>query len=356
MYLKKTIRSLYKLLVSKLFIFIYGEVKKQYKLKDSIEIKKIIINNSLYKIFNIKNGSIFTDYVENVAFIKDNQIINEISYQQIKGELKDSSFNSVLKKGRTRFKKKIRGKIFSLVQGASGNSNYFHWIFDILPKLIILEKVMDLKEIDYFYAPEIKQWQLDTLSVFNINKDRLINSNKLRHIQADEIIGCTHPWYNKGYILEEACKIPEWIYYEINKRYINYKNKFNCNSKFYIDRRESKYNHCQIINDVQIKNFLKFNGFSIYKVGSLNFFEQIHLFNNAKIIVGAHGAAFANLIFCKKNTKVIDIIPENHPNTVDIAISKFKELDFHLIKTKQLLEKDPRGDIHLKLEDIKKLI
>ena len=83
--------------------------------------------------------------------------------------------------------------------------------------------------------------------------------------------------------------------------------------------------------------YLKKKGFAILKVGKLNFFEQIHLFQNAKIIIGAHGAAFANLIFCKPNTKVLDIIPENHPNTVDEKIAKLKNLDFKYIKTKELL-------------------
>ena len=35
--------------------------------------------------------------------------------------------------------------------------------------------------------------------------------------------------------------------------------------------------------------------------------EQISLFNNAKIIVSPHGAGLANLSYCKKNTKVLEL-------------------------------------------------
>jgi capsular polysaccharide biosynthesis protein len=229
-------------------------------------------------------------------------------------------------------------------------------MFDILPKLIILEKIIDVKEIDYFYSPEIKKWQLDTLSIFDINKDRLINSNKYRHIEANEIIGSSHPWYSKGYILEEVNKIPDWIFHEINNRYLKFKQNFSCNSNFYIDRRETTNTHCQIINDDEVKDYLIKKGFSIYKVGTLNFFEQIYLFNNAKIIIGAHGAAFANLVFCNKDTKVIDIIPENHPNLVDASIGKYKQLNFNYIKTKKLHDKNLNGDIWLDINDLNKLI
>jgi capsular polysaccharide biosynthesis protein len=39
----------------------------------------------------------------------------------------------------------------------------------------------------------------------------------------------------------------------------------------------------------------------------LDFKEQIQYFNNAKIIICAHGAVLSNMFFCKKNTKIIEI-------------------------------------------------
>ena len=52
--------------------------------------------------------------------------------------------NIVLKKGTPRFKKKIKGKVFSLLTGGGGNENYFHWLFDVLPRLKILQKKLIL--------------------------------------------------------------------------------------------------------------------------------------------------------------------------------------------------------------------
>ena len=79
-----------------------------------IEEKKKINNlqpTSKYKknyfTYMIKNGRVYTDYVENVAYISDNFLINDASYQQIRGELKKSSFNVVLRKGTPRLIKKI---------------------------------------------------------------------------------------------------------------------------------------------------------------------------------------------------------------------------------------------------------
>ena len=74
-----------------------------------------------------------TDLTEHVAIIKDNKIIPEISYQQVKGELMDITYNKVLHSGTNRIIKDFDGTVLSLVQGASGN-NYFHFLFDIILK------------------------------------------------------------------------------------------------------------------------------------------------------------------------------------------------------------------------------
>ena len=213
--IRKKLQFIYKFIISKLFQIIYGKIIFLNQNDNDVKIKEVNKEENNYKFIEINNGRIFTDYIENVAVINKNQIIDFVSYQQVKGVFKDPTFNVVIKKGTPKFKKKFNGKVFSLVQGASGNNNYFHWMFDILPRLIILEKFYNLNDINFFYCPQIKPWQLSTLSIFNIGNDKLINSNLHRHIQADKILAVSHPWYSKGLILNEAKNLPSWIINEI---------------------------------------------------------------------------------------------------------------------------------------------
>ena len=219
----------------------------------------------------------------------------------------------------------------------------------------MLEKVNLLKNIDYFYLPEMKEFQIKSLKIFNINKNQFINSKKYRHITSKNIFATSHPWHRKGNILQEAKNIPNWIFNEISKRLILYKKKFDCNDRFFIDRRESKFNHCQIINNDEVKNFLIKKGFSIYSVGKLDLFNQFYLFNTAKKIIGPHGAAFANLIFCKKNTNVIEFFPNKHPNLVNKKISKIKNLRYLSLRSPEVNDKK-NGDIYIDLKKLDKLI
>ena len=71
----------------------------------------------------------------------------------------------------------------------------------------------------------------------------------------------------------------------------------------------------------------------MYKTEKLPFEKQIYLFSNASTIVGAHGAAFTNIIFCKPGTKIIEIIPADHPNKKCERISKILKLKYFRIET-----------------------
>ena len=53
---------------------------------------------------------------------------------------------------------------------------------------------------------------------------------------------------------------------------------------------------------------MKKNNFGVYKLSKLKIFDQISLFNSSRLVLGLHGAGFANIIFCKRNTKIYEMI------------------------------------------------
>lgn len=65
------------------------------------------------------------------------------------------------------------------------------------------------------------------------------------------------------------------------------------------------------INDIEIlENILKNkykNNFKSVFLENMSFQEQVKLFNQAHVIIAAHGAALSNMVFCKKNTLVIEV-------------------------------------------------
>jgi capsular polysaccharide biosynthesis protein len=328
--IKKKLRAIYKKIFIKIFLYYYGSIKLSNK---KIKKYKIIIKyknkNFINNIYNIKNLRIFTDNLYNVSFIKDNSLIKNISNQQhASGYYLSPRSNKVLTTGTPKIKRKFKGKVLSLIQGASGN-NYYHWLYDILPKLY-LAHINKKMFFNYYYFPEIKNpYQKETLKFLKIDENKIIDSGQFKHIQVEDLYIAEHPYYKKGSWSKKFNYLPEWIIYFLRKNFLKHKKKFKCNKKIFIDRSDTNNQHNQITNNNYLISFLKKEGFKSYRLSELSFSQQIYLFYNAKIIIGPHGAGFANICFCKKNTKIIDL-KSQHFKKINLykRISKINKIKY----------------------------
>tara|TARA_Y100000741_G_scaffold316673_1_gene263083 strand:- start:1795 stop:2901 length:1107 start_codon:yes stop_codon:yes gene_type:complete len=360
MKIRKFLQKCFKKFFQSLFKIIYGNIKLNSNLNTVklLEKKKILnIRSDIegvkdYYTYKIQNGRVYTDYVNHVAIISKNDLIDKISYQQIHGELKDASNNVVLIKGTPAIKRKIQGSVLSLVQGASGN-NYGHWLLEMLPKIKLCSENFAIEKINYFYTPNLNNFHKETLSILNIKNNQIIDSEKYRHIQADELLIVDHPSYYKGYIKDQFKFQPSWVINWLKDTFLPHAKKFNANKKVFIDRTDSLSKHCQFLNEKEVNNYLSKKGFVKYQLTKLTFLETVYLFHNAEVIVGAHGAALVNLIFCLPKTKVIEIKPITHTQTVFERLSSINNLDYRLIKTKEVdNDKKDKGDIDLSIDEL----
>ena len=363
MKIKKKLQEIFKLFFQKLFILIYGKISldKNYNFTNQHSINKlhkVIIDNLNYNCFKIKNGRIYTDLIENVAVISNNILIPKASSQKINGILKNEEHNICLKKGTPRVKIKKAGKLLALIQDSSEN-NFSHWLLDILPRLKIFEQNNSIAEVDYFLFPELKySFQYETLRILNIPIHKILSDKKNRHIEAETLIVTDHPWYKKGHVHDEMINMPEWIINWLRNKFLNHAEYKNLSDKIYIDRSDSLFNHCKIINSDEVWEFLKKKGFTKIKLTEMSFKNQIGLFNSANMIIGPHGAGLSNMIFSNPNTKVIEFQPENYSNKFFPRVSEINNLNYHKIVSKSLKLNINKslGDIIVELEDVEKLL
>ena len=120
----------------------------------------------------------------------------------------------------------------------------------------------------------------------------------------------------------------------------------------------SKYRDSRIlINNNEVKNYLKKNGFKSYKFNTLSFADQIKIFSKAKIIISMFGAELSNLVFCSKGTKVIEI--KNNKTLKEFKnISKIRMLKHYQISIKPLYKSIPfqNGIIRCNIDKLKNLL
>ena len=239
--IKKKIQNIYKNIVYSIFKIFYGDIKGITKLdKTKGEIVDVVIDQKYrYKLYICKKARMYTDTIHDTAFIKDNHIIDGPSFQFRNNIMANCNENSIFNKGTPRIKKKINGKVFSLLTGGGGNYNYYHWLFDVLPRLFILKNKINIETIDYFLLPNIElKFQKESLDLLEIPENKRISSQRFRHLSADEILSVDHPYVFLNDPTKDADNIPEWI--------INfYKNEIK--KKVQINKEQKKYSLIEVI-------------------------------------------------------------------------------------------------------------
>ena len=292
--------------------------------------KSIIRENKKYIIYKIPSCRIYTTTIHDTAYLNDNKIIKDISFQIRNNINANIKKNSVLSKGTPKVIKKINGSLLSLLTGGAGNNNYWHWMFDSIARIGILEKNLKLSNFNFFLVPDKKyKFQIETLKLLGIEK-KSISSKKFKHIFASNVVATNHPWQFSKSAHKDIGNIPKWITLWLRNKFLKFKSKKKFFKKIYIDRSDSVIKNRRITNEDKIKNMLIKKNFKILKLTNFSFVEQIGIFNSAKIIIGNHGAGFTNLIFCKQNTKVIEFRDKNTSKTFN-KISKDLRLNYKSI-------------------------
>ena len=358
--MKKKLVNKYRRIRSIFFTLLYGSIKGVEKKSRSIKSHKILIQKTPYNLYELDDVRVYSDSVNNTAFIRNDKIIDGPSFQ-IKNLINTSvKENVVFKINTPRFIKKFDGSVLSLLSGGAGKNNYWHWMFDVLPRLNIANQVLNLKKINYFMLPEIKyNFQIETLKILGlINKS--FSGQKYKHVSANKIYATNHPWQRSKSAHKDIGKVPKWISLWLRNSFLKYRSKKNFFPKIYIDRSDSTSNLSslrKIINEDNVKSLLKKYNFKFVKLSEFNIRDQIQIFNKATVIVGNHGAGFTNLLFSKKKTKVIEF---RNPYTSDAIKNMCYQLDLIYFKMSCKIigenTKDQNSNIKVDIKKLEKIL
>ena len=318
MFDKKKYVQFYKYLCIQVFKIIYGKIKKTINIKSVKKniIKKILFEHKIsYNFYNIPNGRLYTTSVHDTAFIQNNNLIIEPTYQfridkndrVINGKINQ---NTVILNGTPKLIKKINGSVYSLLSGGGAKNNYWHWIFDVLPKIGILEKLNLNHEPDFFLLPSLsRNYQKETFDGLGILSKKLLDGEKFKHITSNNILTVDHPNVFNNNASQSITDMPVWIIDWLRKKFIKEDNlNTQFSKKIYIDRNKEKNNkHRKIINSDEVRKLLTSFGFESITLSEHTFEQQVKIFQNADSIVGLHGAGFANIVFSNPGTKLLEI-------------------------------------------------
>jgi len=199
--------------------------------------------------------------------------------------------------------------------------NYFHWLLEALPRLWVVDQYPEYDAVPLVVDQLLPQ-QLASLSLLN-KKNRDIISLKLGEAcQIENLIypsglSYAHDNYHSPITHENDFVIsPQAIRY-LRDNYAGLMKTPRPNKKLFISRTHLG-NKRRLVNDEEVGQFLAKRGFEIIHPEHLNFDQQVAIFSEASVIIGASGAALANIVFAPQNCQVFVLSANNQ--RVNIAL------------------------------------
>lgn len=256
---------------------------------------------AMEKHHDLKRGDIFT-YVDRVD--KSSIYIKKIGQKDLKD--KDTLYISLLKEH---------------------SQNYYHWITEVIPKVVIVMQELSKNEnlviskdkhISFLIDEYLPKQCLEILKILVSFKYSLVVIKKGELCRCENLVYCSPFWQsldNTSGKLQLKEFFVDKYGLELVRNALFSKLKLLKDKKpfrkIYLKRKATQLR--SIINMNQVENFFIKNGFEMIETEKMTFAEQVKLFYETKLVIGASGATFTNLLFMQPETKAVIFYP-SHPS------------------------------------------
>lgn len=186
--------------------------------------------------------------------------------------------------------------------------NYYHFMFQILPKLFETSDIdssipllLDRAAADVPSMMQLLEWcNAQQREVIYMDYDVAYEVDELYVISAQNF--CVPNWKGDEIKSISAASYSPTAINMVSKYLLTYKDTEAYPEKIFISRKSTKR---RAYNEMELWEVAKKYGFVKVHPEELSIAQQMALFNNAKTIIAANGAALSNLIFCTAGCKLI---------------------------------------------------
>jgi capsular polysaccharide biosynthesis protein len=212
----------------------------------------------------------------------------------------------------------------SVVLGSSPSDNYFSNLIHFLPRIFFISD----KKINLTIHRNLSNKFRKFIETICILRDIDISFTFLD----DGFYNFNNSSIPEFFTVKKSIKISKFFLEKIltNIRVPEFK------TKIYIRREDANYR--KILNEADLITIFRKKGYEIINPQHFDILEQMKIFSNAKVIISPHGSNMSNIIFCQKNTKIIEISPELNNEYEQNISSRYKNiadnlnLEFQTIK------------------------
>lgn len=206
--------------------------------------------------------------------------------------------------------------------------NYYHWICDFLPRLLLLRQYYPTCNL--LLPDMLPAFAQDTLTYLGfhdllfIGKQDVFKFDKLVFPEAVASGGLHDPQLIQQvrYELLQSVKLPAAHLSKSKRLYV---------SRARANRRKPR-------NEEQVVSLLRQYQFATVYLEDYSFAEQVELLRDAEILVGMHGAGLTNLLFLPKGAQVVEFMNMESMNLCYYHLASAVGIQYSCILCKPIIE------------------
>jgi len=203
----------------------------------------------------------------------------------------------------------------------AASQNYAHWLTEILPRIALFCSIPEFAHVPLLIDDNLPQSMLQSLhliagehrKVFTLGRGIAVKVKKLHVVSVTGYVpfGFRSPSDTKDRHGQFSPFALNCLRQMILESTTTEKPASEAPKKIFIQRNST---HRSLVNQPRVMEFCVQHSFECVSPETLSFTDQVRLFSNAEAVIGATGAAFANIIFCSPSCKITILIGD-HPET-----------------------------------------
>jgi len=241
--------------------------------------------------------------------IHENKIFTE-SFRAL-GALKDAGFREVSERAYdVEVSEILDVDRVGIVLGIQTNKNYFHWLLEAMPRLLLAREHGFISNESLIIAPPLQTWMLNILNHYGFSKSDIFTIKSGSAARFSKLLVPARGIEN----IRTFCHHSKLVIDDIPRDYSMLGSQDG--RRLFISRSESSSR--RILNEGELFEIAERFGFERVFPERLDFEGQINLFRDATHVTGALGAGLTNIIFTKPRSLLMELAPEGRSGDANL--------------------------------------
>ena len=183
-----------------------------------------------------------------------------------------------------------------------GYTNYYHHLVDYIFNLYYVDRSPHARALPFLMLQMQHPFQREIAQHLGLRPEQIIEVKPSSVVRCRELTVVPSSFRKFGTALDPG--VFEWI----RERFVG-KRTGRRGRRIYVSRRMAAKRRAS--NEAEVVALLARKGFEDIVLEELSFAAQVALFAESEVIVAAHGAGLANVVFSPPGSTVIEITPED---------------------------------------------